>query len=125
MDVGLVGGAERTGAMRAGGQRCLDDAIGMFAQRAADAGATATALLPPIGEVRLLALRGRRARVVRRLGRGAEPGFKLRNPRHQRSDLRSLRLDLSRLRQDQADQILLRQCEKRVAIHRYRESTRP
>ena len=30
MDVGLVGGAERIGAMRTGGQRCLDDAIGMF-----------------------------------------------------------------------------------------------
>ena len=45
MDLGLIGGAERIGAMRAGGQRCLNDAIGMFGQRAADAGATATALL--------------------------------------------------------------------------------
>jgi hypothetical protein len=41
MDLGLVGGAEHTGAMRAGAQRCLDDAIRMFGQRAADAGTTA------------------------------------------------------------------------------------
>ena len=34
--------------MRTGAQRCLHDAIGMFAQRAADAGATATARLHPI-----------------------------------------------------------------------------
>jgi len=100
MDAGLVGGAERIGAMRTGGQRRLDDAIGMFGERAADTGATITALLQPIGEVRLLALRGWRARVVRGLGRGAEPRLQLRNPRRQQSDLRSLHLD-------QADQIIL------------------
>jgi hypothetical protein len=38
--------------------------------------------------------------------------------------LRSLRLDLSRLRQDQADQILLRQSVQHVAIHGYGESSR-
>jgi hypothetical protein len=45
IDVGLVRGAERIGTMRTGGQRRLDDAVGMFGQRAADAGATVTALL--------------------------------------------------------------------------------
>jgi hypothetical protein len=118
MDVGLIGGAERIGAMRADGQRCLDDATGMFGQRAADAGATLTALLLPIGEVCLLALRGGRARVVRGLARGAEPGLQLCNPRHQHADLRSLRLD-------QADQIILGKSDKRVAIHGYGESSRP
>src|SRR6185312_15247763 len=71
-----------------------------------------------IGEVRLLALRGWRARVVRGLGRGAEPRLQLRNPRRQQSDLRSLHLD-------QADQIILGKSDKRVAIHGYGESSRP
>src|SRR5450759_4659844 len=97
----------------------------MFGQRAADAGAATPALPQPIGEVRLLALRGWRARVVRGLARGAEPGLQLRNPRRQQSDLRSLRFDLSRLRQDQADQIILVKSEERVAIHGYGESSRP
>jgi hypothetical protein len=58
LDLGLVGRVERIGAMLARGQLCLVDTIGMFRQRATDVGATATALLQPIGEVRLLALRG-------------------------------------------------------------------
>jgi hypothetical protein len=39
-------------------------------------------------------------------------------------NLRSLRLDLSNLRQDQADLIFLGQSEERVAIHEYGESSR-
>ena len=38
VDVGLVGGAERVGAMRTGGQRCLDDAIGVLANARATPG---------------------------------------------------------------------------------------
>ena len=53
------------------------------------------------------------------LGGALSLDLQLCNPRHQRSDLRSLRLDLSRLRQHQADQILLRQSVQRVAIHGY------
>ena len=59
------------------------------------------------------------------LGGALSLRLQLRNPRHQRSDLRSLRLDLSRLRHDQADQILLRQSVQRVTIHGYGESSRP
>lgn len=40
VDVGLVGGAECVGAMRAGGKRCLDDAIGVLGQRAGHTEAT-------------------------------------------------------------------------------------
>jgi hypothetical protein len=117
----LIGGTEHIGAMRAGGQRCLDDAIRVFGQHAVDAGTAPTALPQSIGKVRPWR---EACSSFRGLGWRAEPGFQLCNPRHQPSDLRSLRLDLSNLRQDQADLIFLGQSEKRVAIHEYGESSR-
>jgi hypothetical protein len=59
MDVGLVGRAERIGAMRTGGQRCFDDPIGMFGFSR-----SVRFAFRPFGG---------RARVLRGVGRGAEP----------------------------------------------------
>ena len=118
VDVGLVGRAERVGAMRAGGQYGFDDAIGVLGQRAGDAGTTGAGLLLAIGKVGLLALRGRRARIVRRLRRRIEPGLQRRDARRQGADLR-------RLGEDQGDEIILGEGEEGFAIHRYRESNRP
>ena len=118
VDVGLIGEAERVGATRAGGQRCLDDAVGVLGQRAGHAGTTDAGLLRAIGTVGLLALRGRRAGIVRGLRRGAEPGS-------QHGDARRQRADLRRLRQDQGDQIILGESKKGFAIHGDGESDRP
>ena len=72
-------------------------------------------LLRAIRKVRLLAFRGRQARIVRRLGRAAKPRLQLHDPRGQRRDLRVLR-------QDHGDQVFLAQSEEGFAIHRYGES---
>jgi hypothetical protein len=56
---------------------------------------------------RLAPLRGRRARIVRRLWRQAEPGFEFRDTRRQHLDLPGQRGNRFRLRQNQADQCFL------------------
>ncbi len=66
------------------------------------------------------ALGGRRARVARRLARRVEPGFQLREPCLQRTDLHSLRLNLHPLRQDQDNQVALGKSFEDLAIHRMR-----
>ena len=85
---------------------------------AGDAGAAwARLLLGRIGQVRLLALGGRHAGVVRGLGRGGESGFQFADTRGQGADLLSLRPDLRVLRQDQRDQIITGEGEKSRAVH--------
>ena len=107
MDVGLIGRAERVIAMRTGGQRGLDGLVRVLAQRAGDPGAAgAGRLLGAISQVRLLALRGRQAGVVRRLRRGRKLGFQVGDARGQDADLLRLRLDLRMLRLDQGDQVI-------------------
>ncbi len=120
VDVGLVGGAERMLAMRTGVEHRLDDTIGVDRKRAGDAGATAAGFLRALRTVWLLALGRRRARVVRRLARRVEPGFQLRNPRRQCTNLHSLRLNLHLLRQDQRNQVVLGKSLEDFAVHRMR-----
>ena len=72
----------------------------MFGERAGDAGATAAGRLRAIRQVRLLALGGRQAGVVRRLRRDVEPSLQIGDPSRQR-------LDRGVLRQDQGDQVIL------------------
>ena len=104
--------------MRAGGQRCLDDAVGVLGQRAGHAGTTDAGLLRAGGTVGLLALRGRRAGIVPGLRRGVELGL-------QRHDACRQCADLRRLGQDQGDQIILGEGEEGFTSHGYGESDRP
>jgi hypothetical protein len=117
MDIQQVGGAECVGAVRTGSKRRLDDPVRVFGQRAGDARMTATRLLRAVGKVRLLTLRGRDARVVRRLCRSREPAFQFHNTCRQDADLLSLRLDLRLLSLDQGDQVTVRKGEKGCAVH--------
>jgi hypothetical protein len=64
-----------------------------------------------------LSARGRRARIVRRLRRQTELGFKLLDPRRQKLHLPRQRGDGFRLSQDQQDQAFLVERFKRFAIH--------
>ena len=107
MDEGLVGRTQRVRAMRAGRQRGLDDVVGIGCQCAAGARSAATGLPGALGQVRLLALRGRDARIVRGPGWRVEPGLKVGDPRGQPLNLYAQSLDLRLLRQDQADQVVL------------------
>jgi len=117
MDLQQVGGAECGGAVRTGSKRRLDDPVRVFGQRAGDARMTAPRLLRAVGKVRLLTLRGRDARVVRRLCWSREPAFQFHNTCRQDDDLLSLRLDLRLLRLDQGDQVTVRKGEKGCAVH--------
>jgi len=105
------------GTVRAGSKCRLDDPVRVFGQSAGDARTAATGLLRTVGKVRLLTLRGREARVVRRLRWSREPGFQFRNTCRQDADLLSLRLDLRVLCQDQGDQVIVRKGEKGCAVH--------
>ena len=91
--------------------------VGVFGQRAGDARTAATGLLRTVGGVRLLTLRGRDARVVRRLCWSREPAFQFRNTCRQDADLLSLRLDLRLLCLHQGDQVTVRKGEKGGAVH--------
>jgi hypothetical protein len=66
---------------------------------------------------RFLSLRGRRARIVRRLRWKAKLGLKLGNPHRQPLDLPGQRRDRLRLRKNQPDQRFLVERLKRVAMH--------
>ena len=74
-------------------------------------------LLRTVGKVRLLTLRGRDARVVRRLCWSREPGFQSRNTRRHDADLLGLRLDLRVLCQDQRDQVITGKGKQGGAVH--------
>ena len=111
-------------ATRAGVERRLDDAVRAGRQRAGDAGATAARRLRALRTVWLPALGRGRARVARRLARRVEPGLQFRDPRRQRTDLRSLRFSLRLLRQDQGKQVVLGKSLEDLAVHG-RRSTNP
>src|SRR5271170_715321 len=83
----------------------------------ASARATPGRLLGGIRQVRLLALRGRQAGVVRRLRRGRELGLQFADARAQHADLLRLRFDLRMLRQDQRDQLITGECEEGCVVH--------
>jgi hypothetical protein len=117
MDLRQVGGAKCVGAVWTGSKCRLDDPVRVFGQRAGDARTAATGLLRTVGGVRLLALRGRDARVVRRLCWSREPAFVFRNTCRQDADLLSLRLDLRLLCLHQGDQVTVRKGEKGCAVH--------
>ena len=110
VDAGAFGRAERMVAVRAGGERCLDDPVRVQGERAGDAGAAATGLLAAVRQVRLLAFAGRHAGVVGGLGRGGEPGFEF-------ADARGQDGDLLRLRFEQGNQVIAREREKGCAVH--------
>jgi hypothetical protein len=111
VDVGHVGCAECMVAMRAGGERRLDDAVRVLGEGARHAGATAAGILfAAIRQVRFLALRGREAGVVRRLGRVVELSFQF-------GDACDQGADLLRLRLDQGDQIITGKGVKGCAVH--------
>jgi len=117
VEVGLVGGAERGGAIWTSRERRLDDAVRVGRQRAGDAGTTAARLLRALRTAWFLALGRRRARVARRLARRVQPGLQLHDPRRQRTDLHSLCFSLHLLRQDQGNQVVLGQSLEDLAIH--------
>ena len=118
VDLGLVGRAERVGAMRAGGECSLDGLVRMLGQCAGHPGAAgARRFLGGIGQVRLLALRGRQAGVVRRFRRACELGLQFRDARGQQTDLFGLRLDLRMLRQDQGDQLITGEGKQACVVH--------
>lgn len=77
------------------------------------------------GLKRLAPLRGRRARIVRRLWRQAELGFDLHDTRRQHLDLPAQFGNRFRLRQSQADQRFLIERLKRFTIHPQLESAPP
>ena len=105
-------------AVRACREPGLDDLVGVFGQRAGNTGAAGAGLLfAAVWQVRLLALGWRQAGVAGRLGRTAEFGFKFGDASGQGGDLLGLRLDLGMLRQNQGDQVFIRQAEKGCAVH--------
>jgi hypothetical protein len=112
-----VGGAERVCAVRTGSKRRLNDPVGVFGQSAGDPRAAATGLARAVGKVRLLALRGGQARVVRRLAWSCEFGFQFSDTGGEDADLMSLRLDLRLLCQNQGYQVIVRKGKKGCAVH--------
>jgi len=121
MDIGHVGRAERVIAMRAGGERDLDDPVRMPGECAGHAGATGAGFLVAVRQGGLLVLRRRQAGVVWILRWGGEPSFQVRDACSQRGDLPGLRLhhgdNLPSLRIDQSDQVIARQGEEHCAVH--------
>ncbi len=118
VDIGLVVGAERMGAMRTVGKCRFDGGIGVLGQRACHAWAPGAWLLAArVRQVRLLPFRGRQAGIVRGFGWSCEPCFKYCDARHQGADLLSLHLDLGMLRQTQGNEIVTGKGEKRLAVH--------
>jgi hypothetical protein len=104
-------------AVRTGGKGRLHHTVGVFGQHAGDTGPAPARLLRAVGTVRLLALRGRQAGIVRRLRWGGELGFQRRNSRCQRLNLRNLR-------KDQGNKLIFGQSKKGIAVHRDGESDR-
>ncbi len=125
MDEGLVGQTERGIAVRAGRQCRNDGAVGMFRERAGDAGSAMARLFGAVRHIVLLTFGGRQAGVVRRLGRSVEPGLQLGDASAQGLDLRGQLLDEVVLRQDQGNQVILGEGEKGFTIHKYGESKPP
>ncbi len=121
----LLAGGEGGGAMRAGVERGIDDAIRVRLQRAGDTG-TALARRPVArGTIALLALRGRQRGIVRRLGRTlkfTQPLLKVSNPRQRR-------LKLPDQRQQRQDERILLRVAQRAEVdfrrHSQVESSRP
>jgi hypothetical protein len=123
---------EGGGAMRAGIQGGIDDAVRLRMQRTADAGAARARRLGAGGPLGLLSLRRRQRRIVRRLGGALElgqPGFEVGVVRLQGCYPRQRRLKLADQRQQREDQrILLRDGqlpEVDVGRHTQPESSRP
>ena len=116
VDVGQIGGAERLGAMRTGGERRLDDFVGVFGQRAGDAGAAGAGFFGGRG--------GSTSGPSRAAGWNCPASWAERRallPVRQcaRSTPRSasLRLDLRLLRQKQGDQVFVGQRKEGCAVH--------
>ncbi len=110
MDVGHVGGRQRVVAMRAGGERRLDDPIRVLGEGSRHAGTAGARLLAGVRQVRFLALGGRQAGVVGVLRWQDEFGFQLGNAGGQGGDLLRLRLD-------QRDQVIARDGKERCVVH--------
>ena len=116
---------EGGGAMRAGIQGGIDDAVRLRVQRPADAGAAWARRLGAGGTFGLLPFRRRQRGIVRCLGRTLEPG----KPRLQFGDARQRRLQLpDQWQQRQDEGILLRDgqlAEVDLGGHTQLESSRP
>ena len=99
----LLLGGEGGGAMRAGVEPCIDDAVGVRLQRTAEAGAALARRLVAGGTIGLLALRRRQRGIVRGLRRPLERG----QPLLQFGDARQRRFQLPDQRQQRQDEVIL------------------